>query len=193
MSRTSISGQFAPRTIEMLRSPAYCVLSLSARRVLDRLEIELADHGGKDNGRLPVTYADFHHFGIDRHAIAPAIREVEALGFVEISQRGRAGNAEFRSPSLYRLTYRHSGRNGPTDEWRRVGEQEAQTIARLARRASQKQKSSGGKRQLSVGETHTEKASAPVGETHTTVPVGETHTTLDISGRKAMLAQAVAS
>jgi hypothetical protein len=103
MSRTSIKGQFAPRTIEMLRSAAYRVLSLSARRVLDRLEIELADHGGNENGRLPVTYADFHHYGIDRHAIPPAIREVEALGFVEITQRGRAGNAEFRSPNYFRL------------------------------------------------------------------------------------------
>ena len=49
--RKSIPGQFAPRLIEMLESPAYCVLSLSARRVLDRLEIELGHHGGKDNGR----------------------------------------------------------------------------------------------------------------------------------------------
>lgn len=194
MSRTSINGQFAPRTIEMIRSPAFCVLSLSARRVLDRLEIELADHGGKDNGRLPVTYADFHHYGIDRHAIAPAIREVEALGFVEITQRGRAGNAEFRSPSLYRITYRAYGRYGATDEWRRIGELEAQAIARAARRASsQKQNPGGGKRQFSVGETHTETAMYPVGETPTTVPVGEPPTTIDISGGRVTLPQAVAS
>ena len=34
----------------MMASPAFRVLSLSARRVLDRLEIELAHHGGQDNG-----------------------------------------------------------------------------------------------------------------------------------------------
>jgi hypothetical protein len=173
VSRTSIKGQFAPRTIEMLRSPAYCVLSLSARRVLDRLEIELADHGGNDNGRLPVTYADFHHYGIDRHAIAPAIRELEALGFIEIMQRGRAGNAEFRSPSLYRITYRHCGRNGPTDEWRRIVETEAQLLARAARRASKKQKVSVGKGALSGRKTNTETPEAPVWITPTTVPVGK--------------------
>jgi hypothetical protein len=56
----------------MLRSPAYCALSLSARRILDRLEIELADHGGADNGKLPVTYDDFVRYGLHRHAIYPA-------------------------------------------------------------------------------------------------------------------------
>jgi hypothetical protein len=44
----------------MLESAAYCELSLSARRVLDRIEIELAKHGGVENGRLPVTYDDFN-------------------------------------------------------------------------------------------------------------------------------------
>ena len=74
-------GQFAGRLIEMLEAPAYRVLSLSARRVLDRLEIELGHHGGNDNGRLPVTYEDFERYGIDRHSIAPAIREAETLRF----------------------------------------------------------------------------------------------------------------
>src|SRR5215212_2079769 len=92
-----IGGQFAPRRIDMLSSPAYRVLSLSARRVLDRLEIEMAAHGGTDNGRLPCTFNDFEKCGIDRHAISPAIREAEALGFIEITVRGCAGNAEWRS------------------------------------------------------------------------------------------------
>ena len=60
----TISGQFAPRLIEMLRSPAYRALSLSARRILDRIEIEFANHGGRDNGKLPVTYQNFKDFGI---------------------------------------------------------------------------------------------------------------------------------
>ena len=50
------------------------VLSKSGRRVLDRLEIEMADDGGADNGNLIVTYEDFSAFGIDGHSIAPAIR-----------------------------------------------------------------------------------------------------------------------
>src|SRR5690348_385262 len=93
--------QVAARPIEMLRSPAMLVLSRSGHRLLNRLEIEFADHAGTENGRLPVTYADLERYGIDRHAIAPAIRECVALGFVEITVQGRAGNAEFRSPSLF--------------------------------------------------------------------------------------------
>jgi hypothetical protein len=132
--RQSIDGQFAPRRIEMLESPAYRVLSLSARKVLDRIEIELAHHGGNDNGRLPVTYDDFEHYGIERRAIPLAIREAVALGFLEITAQGRGGNAEFRSPSKYRLTFRHLDRAKPTDEWRRIQTiDEAQALARLAR------------------------------------------------------------
>lgn len=188
--RAKIEGQFAPRLVEMLRSPAWSVTSLSARRVIDRLEIELADHGGNDNGKLPCTYADFVAYGIDRHAIAPAIREAVALGFLEVTEQGRAGNAEFRTPSRYRLTFRDTQYAGPTNEWRRIKtEPEAEAIARDARRMpetsrrNQKQKTSGGKHHFSVGEPHTENAKSPVGKTPTTVPVGETHTTLDISGR----------
>src|SRR6266478_9520309 len=132
--RTTIGGQFAWRLIEMLESPAYQVLSKSGHRVLARLEIEMAHHGGKDNGRLPVTFENFQNYGIDRHAIAPAIRECEVLGFVETTEHGRAGNAEFRSPNKFRLTYRPTGDAGPTDDWRRVRSvEDAQRLARQAR------------------------------------------------------------
>jgi hypothetical protein len=104
--KSSINGQWAAVTIEMLESPAYRALSLSALRILARLQIELAHHGGKDNGRLPVTYEDFEQYGIDRHSIAPALSLLVALGFIEITEIGRAGNAEWRRPSRYRLTFR---------------------------------------------------------------------------------------
>jgi hypothetical protein len=126
--RTQIDGQFAARLIDMLRSPAWCVLSLSARRVLDRIEIELADHGGMDNGRLPVTYDDFARYGIDRDAIAPAIREVTALGFVEVTEPGRAGNADYRKPNLFRLTYKHSNNAAATHEWKKIAAEEVDRI-----------------------------------------------------------------
>ena len=167
--RNRIGEQFAPRTIRMLESPAYRVLSLSAHRVLARVEVELAHHGGLDNGKLPVTFDDFEQYGMDRHCIAPAIRECCALGFLEVTEQGRAGNAEFRQPSKYRLTYRHDDRANPTDEWRRIATvEEAEQIALAARRsagASRKRKAGGGKRQISVGEPHTENADSPVGKT----------------------------
>jgi hypothetical protein len=172
--RTSIGGQFAPHTIEMLRSAAWRALSLSGRRVLDRLEIELADHGGTDNGKLPCTYADFEQYGIDRHSIGPALREVVALGFVEVTEVGRAGNAEFRRPNFFRLTYRHT-RYAPTDEWKKITEDEARFLAQSARtvRAS-KTKSQWGKIPIFGGGFPHRKR-----QIHT----GETPTTLDISGR----------
>jgi hypothetical protein len=158
--RTKIDGQFAARLIEMLRSPAWCVLSLSARRILDRIEIELADHGGTDNGKLPVTFDDFVRYGIDRHAIAPAIRECTALGFVEVTEAGRAGNADFRKPNLFRLTYKHTDHAGATHEWRKITAEDAATLAQIARR--RKQNSSGGKRTSPVGGTPTENANSIV-------------------------------
>jgi hypothetical protein len=161
LRRNAIGEQFAPRPIRMLRSPAYCALSLSARRVLDRVEIEMADHGGTDNGKLPVTYDDFARYGIDRHAISPAIRETIALGFLEVTESGRAGNAEWRKPNLFRLTYRHTNYN-PTHEWARIEtDEQAQVLVRAARSAPpEEQNPSGGKRQFPVGETPTENANS---------------------------------
>lgn len=165
--RSKISGQFSYHLIEMLESPAYRVLSLSARRVLDRIEIELAHHGGADNGRLPVTFDNFQSYGIDRQAIAPAIREVVALGFVEITERGRAGNAEWRKPNLFRLTYRQArGFHGDgSHEWRKFNTlQDATLVARAAREAkSAKQNSSRGKPHISGGEILPENPGSKVG------------------------------
>ncbi len=118
--KNRIAGQFSPRSIEMMESPAFEVLSLGAHRILARLEIELAHHGGNDNGRLPVTYDQFVEYGVRRHAIRPAIGELEALGFIEVTEHGRAGNAEWRRPNKFRLTYRHVGNAKPTDQWRNV-------------------------------------------------------------------------
>lgn len=129
-----IGGQFAAREIEMLESPAYRALSLSAHRALARIEIELAHHGGTDNGRLPVTYDNFQRYGIDRHAIGPALRQLAALGFIEITDPGRAGNAEFRRPAKYRLTYKPAKAAPPTHEWKAIATKEqADSVARRAR------------------------------------------------------------
>lgn len=190
----SIEGQFAPRTISMLESPAHRILSLSGRRVLDRLEIELAHHGGKpeQNGKLPVTYDQFQQFGIDRQAIGPAIRETIALGFVEITRKGRAGNAEWRQPNLFRLTYRQSRgeRTYGTNEWRRIkSTEEAVEIAKAARAAKPaKKKSQCGKIPSFSMENPHRKQPIHSGQTPTTGHSGETRTTIDISGRKGNLA-----
>jgi hypothetical protein len=69
--------------------------------VMSRIEIELAHHGGNENGRLPVTTDDFVEYGMHRTSVASAIREAVALGFICVTVRGRGGNAEHRSPNLF--------------------------------------------------------------------------------------------
>jgi len=138
MKRYRIGGQWSPRLIEMLESPAYRVLSVSAHRVISRIEIEHASHGGSENGNLPVTKQNFMDYGMDHNAVAPAIREAEALGFIRM-KRGRGGNADHRQPNRFFLTFAH-GRGSracpPTHEWRKIKTiEEAQAIADAARAA----------------------------------------------------------
>jgi hypothetical protein len=191
--RGSIPGAWTWRSIEMLESPAYRALSLSAHRILARLEIELHQHGGKpeENGRLACTFEHFVEYGIERHAIAPAIRETVALGFVEITRQGSAGNAGYRQPTLYRLTYRHTGSDKRiTDQWRNTAAtfDEARAITRGARSKppARLHKNRSPVREtppVSVRETPTESVHSPVRETPTTAPVRETPTT-SISRRR---------
>jgi hypothetical protein len=189
--RGSIAGAFAWRLIEMLESPAHRALSLSARKILDRLEIELYRHGGKpeENGRLPCTFNHFVEFGVHRHAIGPGIRELVALGFVEITRKGSAGNAGYRQSTLYRLTYRHAGSDKRiTDDWRRIETiEDAEAVAEGARkeregdsrpRSRAKNKSPVSKTITGTSdENRTNRGHSPVTETITTSPVSETITT----------------
>jgi hypothetical protein len=178
--RNQIDGQFNARLIELMESPAYRVLSLSARRVLDRIMIELAHHGGNDNGKLPVTYEHFIEYGIDRHAVAPAIRGLEALGFIEVTQRGRPSAGEFRLPNLFRLTCVNcKSTPNPTHEWRRVPDVEAaELLARAARRSkAKKQISSVGNPHCADGGNPHCNGQSPMGKIPTTVLGLKTPTT----------------
>jgi hypothetical protein len=183
-NRPVIGAQFAPRRIDMMESAAFRALSLSARRVLDRLEIELAHHGGKDNGRLPVTFDDFVAYGLHRHAIGPAIREAVALGFVEITRRGRAGNAEWRLPNLFRLTYRHAkGVAGDgSHEWKSIAD-DAEALKLAATARAEKAKPRCRTSPISSGENRHRKRKIHSAESTTTELGAESVTTLDISGK----------
>ncbi len=118
------------------------VLSLSERRALDRIELEHMDHGGAENGKLPVTYVDFEKWGVRADSIAGTIRALEALGLIEITRHGYAGAAEKRAPSLYRLTYLGAWNAGRADEtgtheYQKIKTvEEAELIAVKARKAS---------------------------------------------------------
>jgi hypothetical protein len=203
--KASITGQFVPHRIEMIESPAWRALSLSARRVIDRIEIEHGHHGGNDNGKLPVTFDDFEDFGISHKSVAPAIREAVALGFAEITQRGRPSESDFgRHPNYFRLTYLSMRRgtrwHDATDEWKQVKTpEEADRIAQEARTAkdekavakakgkpketgSQKSFAGGEKILVTGGKNHPDASENPGRKSHPTVLGGEIHPTIYISG-----------
>jgi hypothetical protein len=184
--------------IEMLESPAYRVLSLSGRRILDRIEIEHAHHGGADNGRLPVRYEDFERYGMDPHSVPPGLREVQALGFVIITERGRPSKSDFgRHPNVFLLTYL-PGAHGeePTNDWRQFKTLEhARAVAQKARgqkdenavakskKAWKKSDARGGKILVTGSKNHPVTTDLPRSKNQPTVPGLKTHPTIYIPGR----------
>jgi hypothetical protein len=152
-----IEGAFIYHRLPMLDSPAWRVLTLSARRVLDRLELEHMIHAGRKNGELIATYDNLQKYGIGgRREIKLALAELEALGFIEFTRRGRGGNADFRIAHQFRLTYLNKptyerdnqGRvtnsiaewHGPTDEWNRINTLEEAEAKQKAARLPRKRK-----------------------------------------------------
>jgi DNA-binding transcriptional MocR family regulator len=140
-----ISGQWSARQIDMQRSFAWRVLSRAAHQCLSRIEIELADHGGNDIEELPVTFDDFEAYGVHRSAIVPALAELEALGFIDVTARGVAARAaDNRRPNKFRLLTRPWEKIGGTNRprWERFKTwQEAEATADEARRSAAKEKS----------------------------------------------------
>jgi hypothetical protein len=89
--------------VEVMESPAWCNLSINAKRVMDRLLIENRRHEGEGNGKLRVSYSQFVGHGIGRRLIAPALRELAEAGLLDISTEPRMG--EYVGPNLYRITF----------------------------------------------------------------------------------------
>ena len=114
---------YIPFTQEMLEAPARRVLTLAGHRVLSRIQIEHAERGDKENGRLLITRADFCEYSrMGRRSVALAIREVCALGLTE--QTG---------PNLFRLHYLPTKGCKP---WKKIAtRQEAKAIKAKARAA----------------------------------------------------------
>jgi hypothetical protein len=87
----------------MLESEAWCSLSLTARRVLDRVMIEHMAHAGSENGNLVVTYDDFVRFGIRRNSLKSAITQTVTKGWLIITEKGRPSVGPDRWPTRYAL------------------------------------------------------------------------------------------
>jgi hypothetical protein len=80
------------------------------------------EHAGTENGQLICTYDQFAR----RASVALAIRQLTALGFLQVTEQGRRAIAEVRQPSRYRLTYppvlsrMGNDQIEPTNDWRRI-------------------------------------------------------------------------
>jgi hypothetical protein len=125
------------RPKELLESPALRILSRAAHLALLRIEIELRNHAGQANGKLIITHEQFIEYGIHRHQVASALRELEALGLIIITVHGRGGNAEHRQASRFLLNYLCGAVDAHqqiTNAWKRVETmKQAGAIARAAR------------------------------------------------------------
>jgi hypothetical protein len=124
-------------SISMLESPACRVLNLAERRVIDRIRIEFHRHGGQDNGKLPVTFRDFHEYGVRWNSIAPAIRGAQALGWIKVTKYGVASNSGFRTPTLFALTHleTNGGQDARTNDWKAIKTiEDAEAIVTAARK-----------------------------------------------------------
>jgi hypothetical protein len=132
-------GWNVPLPSALLDSPCWLVMSHRAWKALSAIITEHARTGGKENGALIVPYTDMERRGLRRSSIREAIVELEALGLITVTLKGRRSSGEHRHPSQYRLTWLGTPDTvGPTNEWRAIKSREEaelrihNALARLA-------------------------------------------------------------
>jgi hypothetical protein len=114
-------GYSIPIPRDVLGSPAWMAMSHQARKLVDSLMMEWASHGGEENGNLKVPYDQLQARGLRRETVLDAIVEAKALGIIH-PVRGQRSYGSRRLPSVYRLTWLGTPRNGltATNEWRAI-------------------------------------------------------------------------
>jgi hypothetical protein len=121
---------------------------------LDRIDIELASHGGRHNGDLIITRRDFAAFGVSPKAQLRGIAGLVALGLISWKPGHASPDPAHGRAARFGILYRAT-RDGTADEqWRRF-KTPAEVKATLARahagvearkcvqRAKEKQRYSG--------------------------------------------------
>jgi hypothetical protein len=168
--RNRIAGDWSALLAEVLESPPWRVLSRSARLVIDRVRLELCLHGGNASTQLCVTYDDFEKYGVHRHSIKSGIREAIALGFLCVTRQGRGGNAAYRLPTHYRLTFMNANDATPTHEWRQFRTMAAaKAAARAARSEARRNRKPPPKTDTGITPAkRTENSKSPPPQTDTT-------------------------
>jgi hypothetical protein len=140
MRKNQIAGQFLARPRQLVESPALRVLNLSAHLALMRIEVEHMSQGGAENGKLLITYKQFEEWGIHSRFVASALRELKALGLIEVTRRGYSGAAGTHAPNLYRLTYLQAwnASDTGTHEYLKITSlEQAEAIAAAARKSAE--------------------------------------------------------
>jgi hypothetical protein len=142
----------------LLDSYAYLAISHAARHAFWRLIVEHGRHAGRDNGRLACTRRDFEAWGVARNLAARAIRELVAVGLVEITRAGSAGNADQRLATHYRLTaFPAVGREGAdgTHDYERIATMEdAAALVREAENPVSKRDVTNGSKGAAATKNH---------------------------------------
>src|SRR5438067_2097010 len=122
-------------TSEMLQSPAWRALSGNAIKIVMRVALEHLKHGGVDNGRLPVTYADFKRDGVRHNNVREAIQIATNLGWIERRDPGEVPwHGNVRAPGMFAVTWlpRHDGAPA-TNRWRHLAtDQDARAAVAIA-------------------------------------------------------------
>jgi hypothetical protein len=103
----------------MVASPAWRALSLSARKCLERIEIELAKHGGKNNGDLPVTQRDFIAHRVSGARVKAALAELVAFGFIEMTPGYGCQSPLYGRSARFRVLSCASRDGPPPENWKR--------------------------------------------------------------------------
>ena len=83
----------------------------------------VAEHckkAGKENGSLKAPHRQLASHGISR--AAPTIQEAETLGLIKCRRGGLLHGK--REPNLYALTWIAVGAGRPTNEWKKITEQD---------------------------------------------------------------------
>ena len=124
-------------SLSMMESEAWRAMSGNARLVVDRIKIEHMHHGGTENGNLPVTYDNFEDYGVRRKSISQAIKQAQALGFIDVIEKGQKSYGASRRPALYGLTsLPRSDRTPASNRWKliKTNEQVKAILSKLKQR-----------------------------------------------------------
>jgi DNA-binding PadR family transcriptional regulator len=99
-----VSGTFTPVPASLFESKAWEALSLTALRIFGFM-VGADSHVRDGDGRIGFSYDDFVERGVHRHAVGPALRELEEAGVISRVWKGHGGEkARSSSVSFYRLT-----------------------------------------------------------------------------------------